>query len=113
MRLVILEGWLSREGLEAECEVYVMGVEGKNSAAWEQKVREVSARLEEDLRRAVTYINDEVVPEVRRGGMEALRVAAAELHKVAQKMDDHARGSSAGGGTVPPPVAGRSGESKE
>jgi hypothetical protein len=28
---------------------------------------------------------------VRRNGSEALRAAAAELHKLAQRMDDHAR----------------------
>jgi hypothetical protein len=36
----------------------------------------------------VTYLNDEVVPEVRRNGSHALRVAAVELQKLAQKMDD-------------------------
>jgi len=47
----------------------------------------------------VKYINDEVVPDVRRNGSEALRAAAAELHKLATRMDDHARRSSA----APPP----------
>jgi hypothetical protein len=39
-----------------------------------------------------------VVPDVRRNGSEALKAAAAELHKLASRMDDHARRSSA-----PPP----------
>ena len=55
---------------------------------WEQQLREAAARAEEEVRRVVTYINDEVVPEVRRNGSDALRSAAVELHKLAQKMDD-------------------------
>jgi hypothetical protein len=38
-----------------------------------------------------------VVPDVRRNGSDALRSAAAELQKLARKMDDHA------GRTPPPP----------
>ncbi len=55
---------------------------------WEQQLREAAARAEEELRRVVTYINDEVVPEVRRNGSQALRAAAVEMQKLAQKMDD-------------------------
>jgi hypothetical protein len=66
---------------------------------WEQQLRDAGAHLEADLRNVVKYINDEVVPEVRRNGSEALRVAAAELHKLAQRMDDHARRTA----TPPPP----------
>ncbi len=55
---------------------------------WEQQLREAATRAEEEVRRVMTYINDEVVPEVRRNGSEALRAAAAELQKLAQRMDD-------------------------
>lgn len=58
------------------------------SKSWEQQFREGAARAEEELKRVVTYINDEVVPEVRRNGSHALRAAAAELQKLAQRMDD-------------------------
>jgi hypothetical protein len=61
---------------------------------WEQQLRDAAMHLETDLRNVVRYINDEVVPEVRRNGSEALRSAAAELHKLASRMDDHARRSS-------------------
>jgi hypothetical protein len=56
---------------------------------WEQQLREAAARAEEELRRVVTYINDEVVPDIRRNGSQALRAASAELQKLAQRMDDH------------------------
>ncbi len=55
---------------------------------WEQHLREVAAHVEEDLRHVVTYINDEVVPDIRRNGSHALRAAAAELQKLAQRMED-------------------------
>ena len=64
---------------------------------WEQQLREAAMHLEEDLRRFTGYVNDEIVPEIRRNGSEALRAAAAELHKLAERMDDHARR------TPPPP----------
>jgi len=68
---------------------------------WEQKLHEAGARVEEDLKRLVTYINDEVVPDVRRNGSAALKAAAAELQRLAEKMDDR-RGP-------PPPPAGTAG----
>jgi hypothetical protein len=65
---------------------------------WEQQLRDAGAHLETDLKNVVKYINNQVVPEVRRNGSEALRAAAAELHRLAQRIDDHARKTSA-----PPP----------
>ena len=67
---------------------------------WEQPLKDAAAHLETDLRNVVKYINDEVVPDVRRNGSEALRAAAAELHRLAQRMDDHARKTP---GSPPPP----------
>lgn len=60
---------------------------------WEQRVSEAGSRIEEELRRVVKYINDEVVPEARTSGSDALRVAARELNKLADYMDSH-RGSA-------------------
>ncbi len=55
---------------------------------WEARLREAARNAEEDVKRLVTYINDEVMPDVRRNGSSALRSAAAELHKLAERMDD-------------------------
>jgi hypothetical protein len=46
--------------------------------------------MEEDLRSLISYLNDEVVPEVRKNGSEALRAAAKELNRMAQRMDERA-----------------------
>jgi hypothetical protein len=70
---------------------------------WEQQFREAATHLEEDLRRFSKYVNDEIVPDVRRNGSDALRTAAAELHKLAQRMDDHARRTP----SPPPPDASK------
>ncbi len=54
---------------------------------WEQRVNQAGGRIEEEVRRVVTYINDKVVPEVRDNGSDALRAAAKELQKLADYMD--------------------------
>lgn len=59
-------------------------------STWEQKLHETGTRVEEDLRNLIRYFNDEVVPEVRRSGSEALRSAAKELNRMAQRMDERA-----------------------
>jgi hypothetical protein len=73
---------------------------------WEQQLRDAAAHLETDLKNVVKYINDEVVPDVRKNGSEALRSAAAELHRLAQRMDDHARRRQGGPAPPPPPPPG-------
>jgi len=66
---------------------------------WEQRLHEAAVTVEEEVRRVITYINDEVVPGARQNGSDALRAAAAELQRLAQKMDDR-------GGPPPPPPPG-------
>jgi hypothetical protein len=72
---------------------------------WERRLHEAAATVEEDLRRVVTYINDEVVPEVRQNGSAALRAAAAEMERLAQRLDDRAK-------TTPPPTTPSAGPSR-
>ncbi len=87
---------------------------------WQRQVQAAATHAEQDLRRVITYINDEVVPDLRRNGIEALRAAAAELHRLASRLDDHARGTPpphAREGETPPaqpaqPAPPRSGEPK-
>jgi len=70
--------------------------------AWEQRLHEAGSRVEEDLRSLIRYFNDEVVPEVRKNGSEALRAAARELDRIAQRIDERA-----GRKPAPPPPAPR------
>lgn len=66
---------------------------------WEQILHDAGSRVEEDLHKVIQYLNDEVVPDVRRNGSEALRFASAELQKLAQRMDERAQ-------RTPPPPKG-------
>ena len=58
--------------------------------AWEQRLHEAGVRVEDDVRKLIDYFNDEVVPDVRKNGSEALRAAAQELNRLAQRMDERA-----------------------
>ncbi|MEO6912331.1 MAG: hypothetical protein ABI158_15560 [Edaphobacter sp.] len=69
---------------------------GDSKRPWEQRLHQAGARIEEDLQRFVKYLNDEIVPDVRRNGSDALRSAAAELNRLAQRMDDRSH-------SAPPP----------
>lgn len=74
---------------------------GTNSTnSFDQRLHEAAARAEEELHRFVKYLDDKVIPEVRRNGSTALRAAAVHLQKLADTMDD-AR-SKAGQGTAGP-----------
>lgn len=53
------------------------------------EVRNAANRAEEELQRLIRYMNDEVVPDVRKHSSTALRAAADGLRSLAQKMDDH------------------------
>jgi hypothetical protein len=74
-------------------------------STWEQKMHDTGSRVEEDLRQLIRYFNDEVVPEVRKSGSEALRSAAKELNRIAQRMDEHARRTGARPATARPEEA--------
>ena len=71
------------------------------SERWEQQIRDATARAEEELKRVVNYINDEVVPDIRRNGSVALRAASKELEKLAQRMDE--RRAAVSDEAPPPP----------
>ena len=64
-----------------------MAMSGGNKP-WEDRLREAGSQLEDELRKAIRFLDDEVVPEVRRNGSAALRTAADQLRKLAEKLDD-------------------------
>ena len=70
----------------------------QTKAQWEQAIEETAAKAEAEVRRVVAYLNDEVVPEVRRDGSRALRAAAGELLKLAERMEGRQRGAATGSG---------------
>lgn len=54
---------------------------------WESRLRESASHAEEEVQRLIHYLNDEVVPEVRRNGSVALKAAASGLHRLAERID--------------------------
>jgi hypothetical protein len=63
---------------------------GNPRRPWEERLHEAGTRVEEDVREFLRYFNDEIVPDLRKNGSEALRAAARELNRMAQRMDERA-----------------------
>ncbi len=55
---------------------------------WNDKVQDVADRAEAEVRRVIHYLNDEVVPDVRKHSSTALRAAAEQLQALAKNLDD-------------------------
>lgn len=53
----------------------------------DEKFGNVAPRVEEEVRKVIAYLNDEVVPKVRQNSSEALRIAAEQLQKLADSME--------------------------
>lgn len=45
------------------------------------------SRIEEDVKRVIAYLNDQVVPELRKNGSKGLRVAAEQLARLADHLE--------------------------
>ena len=61
---------------------------------WDDKVRQAAEHAEDEVKRVISYINEEVVPEVRRNGSAALKRAALELQRLAERIDQEGRPGS-------------------
>ncbi len=53
----------------------------------DDKMKGTMPKFEAELQRVIRYMNDEVVPEVRREGSDALRTAAEQLRKLAEYIE--------------------------
>jgi hypothetical protein len=51
-----------------------------------------------ELRHAVAYVNDAVVPQVRRESISAMRTVADTLRSLADRMEQHAQKGGASTG---------------
>ena len=54
----------------------------------EEKFNQTAPRVEEEVKKVIAYLNDEVVPEVRQNSSKALRAAAEQLARLAERLDD-------------------------
>jgi hypothetical protein len=57
-----------------------------------RRFEEAIELIEMELRHAVAYLNDAVVPEVRRESISAMRTVADTLRNLADRMDKRANG---------------------
>jgi hypothetical protein len=53
----------------------------------DEQFNHVAPRVEEEVRKVIAYLNDEVVPKVRQNSSAALRIAAEQLQKLADSME--------------------------
>ncbi len=52
-------------------------------------LRDAAERIELEIQKAIRYLNDEVVPQVRVHGSRGLREASDQLRKLAEHLDEH------------------------
>jgi len=56
-----------------------------------RKIEEAARTLEQETENFIRYLNDEVVPEVRRHSSRGLRTASEKLREFADYLDKHSR----------------------
>jgi hypothetical protein len=69
--------------------------EGKGSSRFEEFGKKVDEtfnqarpRVEEELKKVIAMLNDQVVPQLRQGSSQALHAAADRLRKLAEQLED-------------------------
>lgn len=78
---------------------------GQGASGVGRRIEEAVELIEMELRHAVAYINDAVVPQVRKESISAMRAMAETLQKLADRVE---RG--AGDQSAERPTSRRSGE---
>lgn len=53
----------------------------------EEKLNQAMPRVEEEVKKVIAYLNDEVVPGVRENSARALKAAADQLAKLAERLE--------------------------
>ena len=60
----------------------------------DERFNQVKPRVEEELKKLIDYLNDQVVPQLRQDSSDALRSAADRLRKLAEQLDDRPGGGA-------------------
>jgi L-arabinose isomerase len=61
----------------------------------------IGPRMEDEVKRVIGYLNDQVVPQVRQNSSSALRAAAAQLGRLADQLDQRRESDPQQGGDKP------------
>jgi hypothetical protein len=54
----------------------------------DERFNQAMPRVEEELKKVIAHLNDQVVPQLRQGSSQALRAAAERLRKLAEQLED-------------------------
>ncbi len=54
----------------------------------DERLNQAMPRVEEELKKVIAFLNDQVVPQLRQGSAQALHAAADQLRKLAEQLDD-------------------------
>ena len=86
---------------------------GPGTSGVGRRIEEAIELIEMELRHAAMYVNDAVIPQVRRESISAMRTAADTLRTLADRFEQRS-GAAAGGRGNPPgdPPRNPSGESR-
>jgi hypothetical protein len=68
-----------------------------------QRFEEAIELIEMELRHAITYVNDAVIPQVRKESIRSMRAAAETLRDLADKFEKHENQAGSAPGNQPPP----------
>jgi hypothetical protein len=78
-----------------------------------QRIEEAIELIEMELRHAVAYVNDAVIPQVRRESINAMRIAADTLHNLADRFEKQAYQAGGPQGNQPSANAAQSNPARE
>lgn len=54
----------------------------------DERFSQALPRVEEEVKKVIAYLNDQVVPQLRQDSAQALHAAADRLRKLAEQLDD-------------------------
>ena len=54
----------------------------------DERLNQALPRVEEELKKVIAFLNDQVVPQLRQDSSQALHAAADRLRKLAEQLDD-------------------------
>jgi bisphosphoglycerate-dependent phosphoglycerate mutase len=54
----------------------------------DERFNQALPRVEEEVKKVIAYLNDQIVPQLRQDSSQALHAAADRLRKLAEQLDD-------------------------
>lgn len=67
---------------------------GQGAPSVSQRIEEAVELIEMELRHAIAYVNDAVIPQVRRESISAMRTAADTLRNLADRFEQRDKQSA-------------------